>query len=244
MHRLCRIGIPICALLAAGCSSIDVISKKQMETESRLEQLLQTSSQQGKQVNDLSRELQELKSRISGQEKSIDALKSAQTSLAARQDAQADTRQPPAGEPQKATIQVVNSEQGSQARENPDQEAYMKAYGVFSANRYAEAIGAFTSFIAEFPGSEYAGNAQYWIGECHYTQKDFRMALKAFQAVLDLYPKGKKVPDAMLKVAFSQLGLHDDAAARLTLQKLIDTYPKSPAAAKAKERLGRLQHTQ
>jgi TolA-binding protein len=43
----------------------------------------------------------------------------------------------------------------------------------------------------------------------------------------------------MLKVAFSQMSLNDQPSARATLHKLIDTYPKSPAAAKARERLNR-----
>jgi tol-pal system protein YbgF len=119
------------------------------------------------------------------------------------------------------------------------QEAYMKAFGIFSANRHQEAISAFSEFIAAYPNSEYAANAQYWIGECHYSQKDYQKALDAFNIVLSKYPKGKKVPDAMLKVAFSQLSLSDQASARVTMQKLIDTYPRSPAAAKAKERLNR-----
>lgn len=240
MHRLCHTGIALGCLLVAGCSSIDVIAKKQMETESRLEQLLQTSSSQGRQMNEVSRELQELKTRITDQDKAITALRATQESMAVRQSQQPDTSQSASEEASKATIQVVNPEPEKKDRESRDQEAYMKAFGIFSANRYPEAITAFTDFIGRFPGSEYAGNAQYWIGECHYTQKEFALALKAFQAVVDQYPKGKKVPDAMLKVAFSQISMHEDASARATLQKLIDAYPKSPAAAKAKERLSRL----
>lgn len=242
MHSICRAAIAASCLIAAGCSSIDVISKKQMETESRLEQLLQTSSVQGRQMAEISRDLQELKTRLADQEKSLASLKTAQEVISAR--VPASTPEPTntaSGETSKATIQVVNPEPEKQERETRDQEAYMKAFGIFSANRYPEAIAAFTDFIGRFPGSEYAGNAQYWIGECHYTQKDFDKALRAFQTVVEKYPKGKKVPDAMLKVAFSQISLREDASARSTLQKLIETYPKSPAAAKAKERLNRLQ---
>lgn len=244
MHRFCRTGIAVGCLLFAGCGSIDVIAKKQMETESRLEQLLQASSSHGRQLNELSRELQELKGRVAEQDTSLAVLKAAQQKMAAEREAKVDAPQGGGGEPQKATtIQVLNPEPEKQDKESREQEAYMGAFGIFSANRYADAIAAFTDFIARFPGGEYAGNAQYWIGECYYSQKDFQPALKAFQAVIDRYPKGKKVPDAMLKVAFSQISMRDEPSARTTLQKLIDTYPKSPAAAKAKERLSRLQHT-
>jgi tol-pal system protein YbgF len=177
---------------------------------------------------------------MSEQDKTIAGLKTSQENMVAKQASHPETLHAVSEEDSKATIQVVNPEPEKKDRESRDQEAYMKAFGIFSANRYPEAITAFTEFIALFPGSEYAGNAQYWIGECHYTQKEFPMALNAFRTVIDQYPKGKKVPDAMLKVAFSQLNMHEEAAARSTLQKLIDAYPKSPASAKAKERLSRL----
>jgi len=226
----------LAGLLLAGCSSTDIITKKQMETEARLEQILQSGSAHGAQLADLSRELVEMKTRLAAQETAINGIKTELTAI----------RQPPFAYPaavsppkNSATIEVVNSEPPRSDHEAKQQEAYMKAFGIFSANRYHEAITAFASFIAAYPESEYAANAQYWIGECHYTQKEYQKALEAFNAVLLRYPKGKKVPDAMLKVAFSQMSLNDQPSARATLQKLIDTYPKSPAAAKARERMNR-----
>jgi tol-pal system protein YbgF len=223
-------------LLLAGCSSTDIIIKKQMETEGRLEQILQSSSAHSAQLTDLSRELVELKTRLGAQETAINGITAELTAI----------RQLPNPNPAalylpkaSATIEVVNSEPARSDHEAQQQEAYMKAFGIFSANRYPEAITAFASFIATYPESEYAANAQYWIGECYYTQKDYQKALEAFKTVQLRYPKGKKVPDAMLKVAFSQMSLNDQPSARTTLQKLIDTYPKSPAAAKARERMNR-----
>jgi tetratricopeptide (TPR) repeat protein len=63
------------------------------------------------------------------------------------------------------------------------------------------------SAFIRHPDSEYAGNAQYWIGECYYTQRDYARALEAFNKVIERYPKGQKVPDALLKVGFSLTAL-------------------------------------
>lgn len=242
MHRAHWLCTGIAGLMLAGCSSVDVISKKQMETESRLEQLLQSSAATSSQVADLTREVQEIKKVVIEQAADLETLKSRQASLQKSMEAipaQAPSSSAaPAAEPS-AKIELVNDATKADA-ENPQQEAYMKAFGIFSADRYPEAITAFTSFIAAYPDSEYAANAQYWIGECHYTQKEYRQALDAFKLVAERHPKAKKVPDALLKVAFSQLSLNEPAAARTTMQKLIDHYPKSPAAAKARERLSRL----
>ncbi len=237
MHFPQRLLGGLVALLLAGCSSTDIITKKQMETEGRLEQILQSGSAHASQLTELSRELGELKTRLASQEAAINGINS--DLIAIRQQAMS---QPASSSPSKtsATIEVVNSEPGRSDHEAQQQEAYMKAFGIFSSNRYPEAITAFASFISAYPESEYAANAQYWIGECHYTQKEYQKALEAFNEVLARYPKGKKVPDAMLKVAFSQVSLNNQQSARTTLEKLIDTYPKSPAAAKARERLNRL----
>jgi tol-pal system protein YbgF len=134
-------------------------------------------------------------------------------------------------------IEVVSKETVPAKRDDTIQDEYMKAYGIFSENNYSGAIEAFTSFIKKYPESEYAGNAQYWIGECHYTQQDFPKALTAFNRVLISYPKGKKVPDAMLKIGFSHISMNDQAKAKAALQNLVNKYPNSQAAIKARERL-------
>lgn len=225
-------------VLLGGCGSTDMLVKKQMETEGRLEQVLQASTEQKALIADLTREIQALEQKIAGLETGAGLLRNEMEGMR-EQLAVAATRPEQAAAPP-ATIQLVSAEPARIDSESSQQEAYMKAFGIFSANRYPEAITAFTAFIAAYPASEFAPNAQYWIGECHYSQKNYQQALDAFNEVLARYPKGKKAPDALLKVAFSQLSLNSHAAAKTTLQKLIETYPKSPAAAKAKERLNRL----
>ena len=115
----------------------------------------------------------------------------------------------------------------------------MKAFGLFSANNYPAAISAFEDHLRKYPRGEYAGNAQYWIGECHYTQHDYRAALDAFNLVVKNYPQGAKVPDALLKIGFTFISLNEPDKARATLESLIAKYPRTPAAAKAQERLSR-----
>jgi len=211
---------------------MDLLAKKQMETEGRLEQILQSTAAQQTRITELSKEVQDLEKKVLGLEAGSTSLKSEIQAIYGK----VSTSQPA---PAPSTIEVVSSEPAKPDNESVQQEAYMKAFGIFSANRYSEAIEAFTAFIDTYPGSEYAANAQYWIGECFYSQKDYQKALAAFSAVPAKYPKGKKVPDAMLKVSFSQLSLNDHSSAKATMQKLIEAYPKSPAAAKAKERLNR-----
>lgn len=226
--------------LLNGCSDNDLIIKKQMEMEARLEQLVQGNAVTNARLADITNELKDLQGRMKGATADLDELKPGYRELKGSMETALFKLERLAGELPAPTpkIELVNRD-GSQNDRDAAQDAYMKAFGIFSANRFPEAIEAFTSFIKAYPENEYAANAQYWIGESYYTQKDYTKALDAFNQVLNNYPKAKKAPDAMLKVGFSHISLNDQAKAKATLQALIEKYPKSSAAAKARERLNR-----
>jgi len=94
----------------------------------------------------------------------------------------------------------------------------------------------FQEVLAKFPASELADNSQYWIGESYYAQKDYKQALKEFAKVVENYPKGDKVPAALLKMGFCQQQLGDKPAARSTFKKLIESYPDTEEARLAKDK--------
>ncbi|MCM2359364.1 MAG: tol-pal system protein YbgF [Geobacteraceae bacterium] len=228
----------IFCLAAAGCSNNDILVKKQTEMEARLEQLIQGNAGSNASLAEISNELKELRSQVKANATDLEQLKPGFRELKSAMEAgshRSEGHPPPAA----ARIVVVNKAGAGGEPESAEQDAYMKAFGLFSTNDYGGAIASFDSFIATYPGSEYAGNAQYWIGECHYTQRDYPRALQAFTKVVVSYPNGKKVPDAMLKVGFSLISLNQPEQARTALESLVEKYPKSQAAAKARERLSR-----
>ena len=229
-----------CAATLAGCGNNDVILKKQTEMEARLEQLVQGGAAANSRLTELGAEVKELQAKVGAQATELEELKAAGRDLrdlkSSVETLSQRVNEPPPPAPK---IEVVNQEPSQPDKDADPQAAYMKAFGLFSANKYGEAIDAFDAFLRKYPDHEYAPNALYWIGECFYTQHNFRQALEAFNKVVTAYPKSNKVPDALLKVGFSQISLNDQATARATLQSVIEKYPKSQAAAKAKERLNR-----
>ena len=58
--------------------------------------------------------------------------------------------------------------------------------------RYADAAEDFQSFLDQYPNSDFADNAQYWLGESYYVTRNYDIALKAFQTLLDQYPESPK----------------------------------------------------
>lgn len=119
--------------------------------------------------------------------------------------------------------------------------AYSEAFNLLKAGKYQEANSAFAQYLETYPNSEYADNAQYWLGESHYVMRNFEEAVAAYRRLIDIYPDSQKVPHAMLKIGYSQHELGDTEQARQILQSLRSEYPDSTAASLAQERLQQMQ---
>jgi tol-pal system protein YbgF len=118
-----------------------------------------------------------------------------------------------------------------------DQAAYSQALDLLKSGKYPDAIAILKPFQTNYPRSNLADNAQYWLGEAYYVSRDFQNAATAFRAVIDQWPTSRKAPDAMLKLGYSQYELKQTAAARATLADVGTRYPGSDAAKLAAERL-------
>ena len=115
--------------------------------------------------------------------------------------------------------------------------AYEAALNQFKLGNYPLAISAFQGFMVTYPTSKLAPSAQYWIGNAHYAQRDFKQAIAAQQRVLAQWPEDAKAPDALLNIASAQEAAGDRRGAQKSLEALLAKYPSSPAAASAKQRL-------
>jgi len=119
-----------------------------------------------------------------------------------------------------------------------EQNAYDAAMQQFKEGDYEGAATSLQNFVRRYPGSIYAANAQYWLGNAYYAQRDCKNAILAQQQVVKTYPDSPKAPDAMLNIASCQTELKAVNNAKKTLQELVKTYPNTTAARTAKERLG------
>ncbi len=114
---------------------------------------------------------------------------------------------------------------------------YRAAVELVKAGSYADALAALRAFVQRYPRHDYADNAQYWIGEVFYAQKDYVRALAEFRRVVEVYPRGNKVPDALLKVGYCYQATGQGEKARAVLEQVVNLYPKSEPAALAAKRL-------
>ena len=122
-----------------------------------------------------------------------------------------------------------------------DQEQYVAAKQAFDQGDFDAARSAFEAIIKDFPKSERADNAQFWIGEIYYREKWYEKAILEYQKVIENYPKGNKVPASLLKQGFAFISLGDKANARLILKELSQKYPESNEGKIALQKLKELQ---
>jgi tol-pal system protein YbgF len=220
-----------------GCAANDLMLKRQSETEAKVEQLIQSGKNDTFRMNELAGQIQaqddksnSTAAQISQLHDTIRELRASQNELKARVILLAQQTSPP-------KIEVVNQDTAPNSRHAGQPADYVKAFGLYSSNTFAEAIVAFEVFIKNNPSSEFAANALYWIGECHYSLSDLPKAKESFSRVAETYPKSAKAPDALLKLGYTLSALKDKEKAQATFEGLIKSYPGSPAAAKARERL-------
>jgi tol-pal system protein YbgF len=107
----------------------------------------------------------------------------------------------------------------------------------YQAGNYNLAGPQFTDYIKYFGSTEQAAEAQYYLGEIFYQQRDWAAAADAFDLVLERYPEGKRTADAQYKKGMSLLrqNKRDDAAREF--REVIRRFPRTPAANQSAEAL-------
>lgn len=163
--------------------------------------------------------------------------------LEARMSSQEERRARPAAPatpPQSLPLPADTTAPASAPDEATSRAAYDSAYLELLKGNYDLAVDAFESFLTQYPQSDLADNAQYWIGECHLAQGDNAHALSAFLAVESKWPSGDKVPGSLLKVAHCLQAERKSDEAKRTLESVIKRFPNTEEARLAQERLARL----
>jgi tol-pal system protein YbgF len=249
------------AILASGCSSLspteDPVALRMQDLEARLIRVERVVENQS--LVQLSSEVERLRSETAALRGEIETLRfesensdSRQRELYADVDRRLQSLEtspqgfsaPPPSGPVGAPSLGAPSEPAPTVAAQPvgsDQQNYQTAFDMISARRYEEAGAAFQTFLAQFPTSPLADNAQYWLAETYYVRGQFDTALPEFRKVLEEYPQSAKLPDALLKVGYCQVELGDNSAARTSLQEVMRQFPDTTAARLASQRLSGLR---
>jgi tol-pal system protein YbgF len=130
----------------------------------------------------------------------------------------------------------------TQAREmalspEAEKELYDRAFQSLKDLKYADAAEQFLDFLEKYPNSDYADNAQYWLGESYYVTRNYDIALEAFQGLRANYPDSPKIADGLLKIGYTHYELKQWDQARAALSQVQEQYPDTTLARLAGSRL-------
>jgi len=119
--------------------------------------------------------------------------------------------------------------------------AYNLAYNDYLNGRYELAVAGFQRFLQDFSSTSLAPNAQYWLGESHYSMKDHVRAIQAFEKVVADHPHSEKVAAALYKLGLAAAETGNANKAREYLKRVLQDFKDSNEAKLAKGKLAELR---
>lgn len=123
----------------------------------------------------------------------------------------------------------------------PDAETlYKSGLTAFNSGQYQLAIQSFQEYLQYYGETDLASNAQFYIGECYYSQADYAKAIDEYNKCIEQYPQGNKVAAAQLKKGYALLAQDKQSAGVRELRSLLQRYPNSREADLARQRLKKL----
>jgi tol-pal system protein YbgF len=125
----------------------------------------------------------------------------------------------PSDQPPGPPVEIAN------APVSADEKAYKDAYTLFKGRSFDQAVLQFEDLLKNYPKSQLAADAVYWIGEARFAQGRFDEAVLQFDRVLKDFPGSKKELSALLRQgqAFEKMG--DSRSAKIIFEKLVSGYP-------------------
>ncbi len=117
---------------------------------------------------------------------------------------------------------------------------YEEGVRALIAGDHDTAVQRFRDFMRANTSSPYADDAQFWIGEAYLRKGQYHRAIIEFNQVVTAHGKGDRAAAALLRQAEVFRIVGDRVDARLSLKKVIKSYPDSAEAARAARILGEL----
>jgi len=116
---------------------------------------------------------------------------------------------------------------------------YKLAFDQMSRGSHGTARTGFQELLTQYPTSDLAADAQYYIGETFNAEGNTAAADSVFTLVVSTYPRAPRAATALYKHGLFLQKAKRDREARQAFQSVIDKYPRSDEAELAREQLRR-----
>ncbi|MBA2253387.1 MAG: tol-pal system protein YbgF, partial [Nitrospirales bacterium] len=189
-------------------------------------QLVPRIEEQDRRLDDLTKLIQSMDPQHATTSQAVMQPRSAREQVPTKMSEDSSQASQPAVQEQAAPPPVVaHASRETSPHTGQARESYDRYITTFKQGNLDAAMYGFSQFLTEYPTSDLAANAQYWLGECYYGKKDYARAIEAFDRVKVGYPSSEKVPSALLKKGFAHLALKDRNRASSVWRQVVDGYP-------------------
>ena len=194
------------------------------------------------QVQGLSDNLEEIKSRLGKLNQQLVDLQNSVQSIDARLAGGNPTGAPSGAAPSAKPA----ADAGSPASSGPSgppvsaDTLYTNGLRDIQTAKYELARSEFQDYLKYYGETELASNAQFYLGEIAYAQRQYDQAATEYEKVLTRYPKSFKLAPARLKRGMALLELNQKTAGVKELREVVKRYPGTEEERRARAKLKEL----
>ncbi len=109
-----------------------------------------------------------------------------------------------------------------------------------TSGKYDLARAEFQDYLKYYGDTDLASNAQFYLGEIAYSQKNYQLAVAEYEKVLNNYPKSFKLAPARLKKGMAFIELGQKAGGVRELREVVKRYPGTEEDRRARAKLKEL----
>jgi tol-pal system protein YbgF len=144
----------------------------------------------------------------------------------------------PTGSSSQPTVSPIASSPASPAP-NADT-LYSNGLRDITSGKYDLARSEFQDYLKYYGDTDLASNAQFYLGEIAYSQRQYSQAVAEYEKVLTNYPKSFKLAPARLKKGMALIELGQKSSGVKELREVVKRYPGTEEERRARARLKEL----
>jgi tol-pal system protein YbgF len=194
------------------------------------------------QVQGLSDNLEEIKSRLGKLNQQLVDLQSAVQSIDAKVSGSAPAGGTPNSKPaagNDATFAPPSPSNAVSPAPSADM-LYSNGLRDITSGKYDLARQEFLDYLKYYGETDLASNAQFYLGEIAYHQKQYQDAVSEYDKVLTIYPKSFKLAPARLKKGMALIELGQKTPGIRELREVVRRYPGTEEERSARAKLKEL----
>ncbi|HEX9233518.1 MAG TPA: tol-pal system protein YbgF [Candidatus Acidoferrum sp.] len=195
------------------------------------------------QVQGLSDNLEEIKSRLGKLNQQLVDLQNTVQSVDAKiSGGSVPPGAAPASSPSGGAItQPTGSPAGSPSGSAPSADTlYSNGLRDITSGKYDLARSEFQDYLKYYGDTDLASNAQFYLGEIAYSQRQYSQAVSEYEKVLSNYPKSFKLAPARLKKGMALIEMGQKTPGVKELREVVKRYPGTEEERRARAKLKEL----